>query len=557
MESNGAREKIHISEQTAAYLMDAGKDDWFIPRADKIVAKGKLCRILYLQYGAHLEGKSTQSLKIFSNIGKGELQTYWLHTRKCSRQMSDLSQNEDSFDVGDWLDLPTELFNSQHDLGFSTNAIRQTLSEQNQRLADWNSNQLLQLLDNVVAHRKAALKVAGVSSTSSTENGQDAPAFGAAHLGVGDDSNIVKEAKDVIVMPPYDAEVFVKAQETPANLSEVVQQQLHDYVSIICSMYVDNPFHSYQHASHVTMSIIKILTSLAAPHHNNLKDRNKDANRDEGERARHHAKTFGISSDPVTHFALAFATLIHDVDHPGVTNVQLVKENKRLARIFQGRCIAEQNSFQCAWDLLMDPSFDYLRQAIYTTKEEFHHFRDLAINAVLATDIFDKELNEDRQRRWHLAFPEDESTPEEAQLKACEKELSDRRATVVLEYVVQASDVAHTMQHWHVYRKWNDRLFHESLKSHKAGRLEEDPCEFWYERELEFFDNIIIPMAKKLKGCGAFGIYFDEYLNYATQNRQEWERKGREIVGEMEAKFETLAMGSMSGRSETEGSSQE
>ena len=40
MESNGTRERIHISEQTANYLADAGKSDWFIPREDKIVAKG-------------------------------------------------------------------------------------------------------------------------------------------------------------------------------------------------------------------------------------------------------------------------------------------------------------------------------------------------------------------------------------------------------------------------------------------------------------------------------------------------------------------------------------
>lgn len=220
-----------------------------------------------------------------------------------------------------------------------------------------------------------------------------------------------------------------------------------------------------------------------------------------------------------------------------MTNVQLVKENKRLAKIFQGRCIAEQNSFQCAWDLLMDPSFDCLRQAIYTTKEEFHHFRELAINAVLATDLFDKKLNDDRQRRWQLAFPEDEYAKEEAAPRACEKELSDRRATVVLEYVVQASDIAHTMQHWHVYRKWNERLFCEHMKSHEDGRLEEDPSKIWYERELDFFDNTIIPMAKRLKDCGAFGVYFDEYLSYAKQNRQEWERKGREIVAEMHGKF--------------------
>ena len=47
-----------------------------------------------------------------------------------------------------------------------------------------------------------------------------------------------------------------------------------------------------------------------------------------------------------------------------------------------------------------------------------------------------------------------------------------------------------------------------------------------------FFDYYIIPLAKKLKECGVFGVSSDEYLNYATQNRQEWEIKGKEIVAE-------------------------
>ena len=28
----------------------------------------------------------------------------------------------------------------------------------------------------------------------------------------------------------------------------------------------------------------------------------------------------------------------------------------------------------------------------------------------------------------------------------------NRKATIVLEHIIQASDVSHTMQHWHVYR---------------------------------------------------------------------------------------------------------
>jgi hypothetical protein len=38
-----------------------------------------------------------------------------------------------------------------------------------------------------------------------------------------------------------------------------------------------------------------------------------------------HNSTFGISSDPIAQFAIVFSALIHDVDHTGLTNAQLVK----------------------------------------------------------------------------------------------------------------------------------------------------------------------------------------------------------------------------------------
>ena len=56
--------------------------------------------------------------------------------------------------------------------------------------------------------------------------------------------------------------------------------------------------------------------------------------------------------------------------------------------------------------------------------------------------------------------------------------------------------------------------------------------------ELSFFDHYIIPLAKKLKECNVFGVSSDECLNYALQNRAEWEERGQEIVKEMQKELE-------------------
>jgi hypothetical protein len=123
------------------------------------------------------------------------------------------------------------------------------------------------------------------------------------------------------------------------------------------------------------------------------------------------------------------------------------------------------------------------------------------------------------------------------QVFATEQELQDRLEVlgigdlpIEFDTVIQASDVSHTMQHWHIYRKWNARLFEELYRAYVEGRSDKDPSEFWYKGEIGFFDFYIIPLAKKLKDCGVFGVSSDEYLNYAMKNRQEWEDRGLEVV---------------------------
>ena len=82
-------------------------------------------------------------------------------------------------------------------------------------------------------------------------------------------------------------------------------------------------------------------------------------------------------------------------------------------------------------------------------------------------------------------------------------------------------------------QKWNKRLFEEMSCAFLAGRANKDPADNWYKGEIGFFDFYIIPLAKKLKDCGVFGVSSDEYLNFAMKNHAEWEIKGKEIVAKM------------------------
>jgi 3'5'-cyclic nucleotide phosphodiesterase len=220
------------------------------------------------------------------------------------------------------------------------------------------------------------------------------------------------------------------------------------------------------------------------------------------------------------------------VDHTGFTNKELVDMKAPVATVYNSKCVAEQNSVDVAWQMLMNHKYSELRDCIYSSDVEEKRFRELVVDAVLATDIADKDLGALRNSRWEQAFagrPSGETSTD-----------VDRKATIVFEHIIQASDVCHTMQHWHTYQKFNARLFEERYIAYLKGVAGENPPWVgWYNGELWFFDNYIIPLAQKLNDCGVFGVSYHEYLNYAQENRAEWERKGLEVVENLRAKVET------------------
>jgi 3'5'-cyclic nucleotide phosphodiesterase len=227
------------------------------------------------------------------------------------------------------------------------------------------------------------------------------------------------------------------------------------------------------------------------------------------------------------------------VDHAGVPNSQLVKEQAPTAQKYQDKSVAEQNSIDVAWNLLLQPTFVDFRQALCSTVADMRRFRQLIINIVMATDLMDPDLKRLRNMRWAKAFATTivtnrirESGPTPLSSNSTDEDVN-RKATIVLETLIQASDVSHTMQHWHIYRKWNERLFNEMMTAYRQGRAETNPADSWYQGELNFFDFYIIPLAKKLEDCRSFGVSSDEYLCYALKNRAEWELYGLEIVSEM------------------------
>lgn len=160
-----------------------------------------------------------------------------------------------------------------------------------------------------------------------------------------------------------------------------------------------------------------------------------------------------------------------------------------MAARYGGKSTAEQNSVDIGWGIFMEPAFDDLRRCVFETQNDLQRFRQMVVNSVIATDISDDELKSMRERRWAMAFTE-RAPPDDP-------EVFRQRATIVLECILQAADVCHTMQHWTIYRKWNRSLFEETYDAYKCGRLEYDPSPSWDDTELSFFNDYVFPLAKK------------------------------------------------------------
>jgi hypothetical protein len=67
--------------------------------------------------------------------------------------------------------------------------------------------------------------------------------------------------------------------------------------------------------------------------------------------------------------------------------MQLVKEKTFISEFYKGQSVAEQNSVDLSWQLLMDSAYDELRHTIYSNEAELKRFRQLVVNSVMATDI--------------------------------------------------------------------------------------------------------------------------------------------------------------------------
>jgi len=203
MESTGLPNRIQVSKETADLLTFAGKTKWLLQRKDQVNAKGK-----------------------------GSLQTFWLtvgsNLSSSSSNLNGLGDDDTSNGAG--MDFSSKCLNPG------------TISsdEKTQRLVNYNVDILARLLHQIVVRRAAnppRLSTREMRKSLRTNGGL-----------------VLDEVEDILALPPFDPSTYKNSIDPDSiMLSPRVHAQLEMFVTKIASLYRENPFHNFEHASHVTM----------------------------------------------------------------------------------------------------------------------------------------------------------------------------------------------------------------------------------------------------------------------------------------------------------------
>ncbi|KAI2496102.1 3'-5'-cyclic-nucleotide phosphodiesterase [Fragilaria crotonensis] len=216
----------------------------------------------------------------------------------------------------------------------------------------------------------------------------------------------------------------------PKPITTSLIQQIREFVRNILAKYNDVHYHSFEHAYHVTISLHKLMDMMlmtesssidlsAAQAINRASISRESARVASSPRAasRECRKTYGLKDDPLMSLAMLFSALVHDVEHRGVPNRQLVQESHELAILYNDQSVAEQRSLAVAFSELMKDEYQGLRGVMFENNSEYHRFRKAVINSVLATDIASPERTQLVKSKWKEAFGETSEAKQRKKIK--------------------------------------------------------------------------------------------------------------------------------------------
>ncbi|RHY07725.1 hypothetical protein DYB37_004891 [Aphanomyces astaci] len=174
---------------------------------------------------------------------------------------------------------------------------------------------------------------------------------------------------DVTAVPGWDLDVFIHDTDQLLGFAEQMLRDprlvgphdlnvptLQSFLQVVHDHYHPNPFHNFQHGFSVLHVSYRILTDTHA------------------RRVLH----------PLDRLACLVASLCHDIDHPGHSNVFEIHSNSSLALTHNDDAVLERHHAATTFRLLQDPRVNIF--ASFPTSD-FRYVRKAIVRAILGTDM--------------------------------------------------------------------------------------------------------------------------------------------------------------------------
>ncbi|QDZ19910.1 3',5'-cyclic-nucleotide phosphodiesterase [Chloropicon primus] len=252
---------------------------------------------------------------------------------------------------------------------------------------------------------------------------------------------------------------------------DINREKFFRYVQVIESqMHAENVYHNAVHVADVLHNMLWLLT--------------------EGE------LTERMRLSKIEVFASLFACMIHDFDHPGVSNDFLVRTSNKRAILYNNQSVNENWHVAQAFALLNGDHSEIAWDEAWS-EERHYNFRKLCISLVLATDM-SKHFALLGKFRSRVA---DSSNAAEA---FNPKDPKDRESVLVM--AIKASDIGTQGKVWSLARKWatvvQEEFYSQGDREKELGLLTSPLCDRdavdIVKSQIGFIDAVLFPLYQPL-----------------------------------------------------------
>jgi len=271
------------------------------------------------------------------------------------------------------------------------------------------------------------------------------------------------------------------------------------YIIEVGKNYHDRPFHNLQHSSCVTHFTYKLITTTEAM-----------------EMLSKHQQ-----------FAILISAVVHDVDHPGNTNLFEVNSASELALRYNDQAVLENHHCSTAFRLMRKPNLNILSSLPKSVATEV---RKTIISCVMATDMavhFD--LIDETKKKAHEGGINFEDPKDQAFLG---------------KILLHSADLSNPVRPFHVTREWarrislefNDQVIREqALGMPVLGFMMTPDEKAFCKNETGFASFVVAPMWR------AMSMLYPQ-LNFLVEQLESnvvvWKQSLEKLQEEEEAKFD-------------------